>query len=305
MNSPMRSSRTNDPSSSARPAETSPWRDLLRTARASLGDANEAFVLAEEAAHVSRTELVLALDTVPRASDRARFQALVERRSRGAPLQHVVGHWGFRRLDLFVDGRALVPRPETEFTVEVALAELTRRRSFGEPALVVELGTGSGAIACSLVAELDSVSVVATDCSVRALEVAGVNRARLARNQANRVEFRLGDWYAALDPSIAGRVDLVVANPPYIAASEWYDLDPVVRDFDPPEALVAGETGREAIEKILRGASAWLARDAAVVVEIAPNQAPGAVAFAFECGARDVEVRRDLAGRDRVVVVRW
>jgi release factor glutamine methyltransferase len=262
-------------------------------------------ILGEEAAGSSRADFVLAMDTIPEDPDRARFGALVEQRSHGAPLQHVVGHWGFRRLDLVVDGRVLVPRPETEFTVEVALGELAARDTPGARTLAVDLGTGSGAIACSLVAELPGVSVVATDLSPAALEVAKLNRARLDPREADRIEFRFGDWYSALDPAMAGRVDLVVANPPYIAASEWRGLDPVVRDFDPFDALIAGETGREAIEEIVKGASAWLRDGAPVVVEIAPDQAPAVTAFAAGCGVREIDVRRDLAGRDRVVVARW
>jgi len=295
----------NEPSSSARPAEARTWRELVSAARAVLGDGNEAMILGEEAAGSSRADFVLAMDTIPEDPDRARFGALVEQRSHGAPLQHVVGHWGFRRLDLVVDGRVLVPRPETEFTVEVALGELAARNTPGARTLAVDLGTGSGAIACSLVAECPGVSVVATDLSPAALEVAELNRARLDPGEADRIEFRFGDWYSALDPAMAGRVDLVVANPPYVAASEWRGLDPVVRDFDPPHALVAGETGREAIEEIVKGAPAWLREGAPVVVEIAPDQAPAVAAFAADCGARVVDVRRDLAGRDRVVVARW
>ena len=295
----------NEPSSSAPPAEARTWRELVSAARAVLGDGNEAMILGEEAAGSSRADFVLAMDTIPEDPDRARFGALVEQRSHGAPLQHVVGHWGFRRLDLVVDGRVLVPRPETEFTVEVALGELAARDTPGARTLAVDLGTGSGAIACSLVAELPGVSVVATDLSPAALEVAKLNRARLDPREADRIEFRLGDWYSALDPAMAGRIDLVVANPPYIAASEWRDLDPVVRDFDPFDALIAGETGREAIEEIVKGASAWLRDGAPVVVEIAPDQAPAVTAFAAGCGVREIDVRRDLAGRDRVVVARW
>jgi len=295
----------NEPGSSARPAEARTGRELVSAAREVLGDGNEAMILGEEAAGSSRADFVLAMDTIPEDPDRARFGALVEQRSHGAPLQHVVGHWGFRRLDLVVDGRVLVPRPETEFTVEVALGELAARNTPGARTLAVDLGTGSGAIACSLVAECPGVSVVATDLSPAALEVAELNRARLDPGEADRIEFRLGDWYSALDPAMAGRIDLVVANPPYIAASEWRDLDPVVRDFDPREALVAGETGREAIEVILEGAPAWLSRDGAAVVELAPHQVAAAVAFAGACGAVGTQVRRDLSGRDRVLVARW
>jgi release factor glutamine methyltransferase len=295
----------NDRISSAPPAEAPTWRDLVTAARTTLGRGDEALILAQEAAGLPAAEFVLVLDACPEAPDRARFLTLVDRRRGGAPLQHVLGHWGFRSLDLLVDGRALVPRPETEFTVEVALAEIAARWPSGHPVLVVELGTGSGAIACSLVVEREALRVIATDLSPAALAIAKLNRSRLDPGRAGRIEFRSGDWYGALDPGIAGKVDLIVANPPYIAASEWHDLDPVVRDFDPREALVAGESGREAIEAVLRGAPTWLSVGAVAVVEIAPHQASAVVAFASGCGARSAEVHRDLTGRDRVLVARW
>ena len=295
----------NDRSSSAPAAEAPTWRDLVTGARTTLGRGDEAFVLAGEAAGLPAAEFVLALDTAPSAPARARFLTLVGRRRGGEPLQHVVGHWGFRSLDLLVDGRALVPRPETEFTVEVALAEIAARRPGGAPLLAVELGTGSGAICCSLVTEREALRVIATDLSPDALCLAEANRARLDPGAAGRIEFRSGDWYGALDPGTAGKVDLIVANPPYVSAAEWHDLDPVVRDFDPREALVAGESGCESIEAILRGAPTWLSEGGAAVVEIAPRQASAVVAFASGCGAQSAEVRRDLAGRDRVLVARW
>ena len=173
----------------------------------------------------------------------------------------MLGHWGFRTLDVVVDRRVLVPRPETESLVSVALAEIETLRGLrpGREVLAVDLGTGSGVIALSLVAERSSLRVIATDNDKAALDVARANLSRISSDAAARVELRHGDWYLALPRDILGRVDLIVANPPYLAAHEWAKLDPTVRDFDPFEALVAGPSGLEAIEAIVAGASAWLA----------------------------------------------
>jgi len=284
------------------PAEAT-WRELIEEARLSLKSLQEARWIAEDV--VASPSREINLDAVPDASQRERFFEFVASRARGDPLQLVLGHWSFRSLDLLVDRRALIPRPETEVLVEVALEELSKLQHLNSAPVVVDLGTGSGAVACALVAENGSVHVVATDQSADALELAELNRKRLPESAARRIEFRRGDWFDALDTDLEGRVSLVVSNPPYIARAEWKDLEPAVRDFDPEPALVAGEAGTEAIDAILGGAGHWLARGGAVVLEIAPPQAPGVRATARMHGARHVELRRDLTGRDRVLVARW
>jgi release factor glutamine methyltransferase len=221
---------------------------------------------------------------------------MVERRLNGEPLQYVLGFWGFRRLELAVDRRVLIPRPETEQVVEAALEVLDRTGRSG--ATVVDLGTGSGAIAISIAGERPGTRVWATDLSNHALQVARSN------DPAGRVRFVAGDWWDALPAALKGHVDLVVSNPPYVAAFEVADLDPKVRDWEPEMALVAGERGTEAIEAVVGGARSWLGPGGGLVVELAPHQAAGMAAFAARLGYVGVAVLRDLAGRDRILVGR-
>ena len=221
----------------------------------------------------------------------------------------MLGRWSFRRLELRVDGRALVPRPETEVVAGEALAALAARDVAGGgrrngPPVAVDLGTGSGAIACALVDEHPGVRVVAVELAEEARRLAEENRAALAPSAAARLEVRAGSWYQPLQ-DLAGVVDVVVSNPPYLSAAEWPDLEAVVRDFDPYGALVAGPTGLEAIEAVLAGAPGVLAPGGVVVTELAPDQAAAAVELARRYGAGDAEVRRDLAGRLRCLVARW
>jgi release factor glutamine methyltransferase len=229
----------------------------------------------------------------------------------GVPLQHVVGHWTFRTLELAVDRRALIPRPETEMLVSVALDELDRLAgSRLAPLRCLDLGTGAGAIALSLVSECPDVSVVATDASTEALALAAENRSRLAEPLGDRVEFRHGDWYEALaatggETSSVVPFDLICANPPYLSEAEWRDVDPIVRDYDPAQALVAGVVGTEQIELILAGAGKHLSDGGSLVVEIGWKQGAEATGLARSAGAGHVAVLPDLAGRDRVLLARF
>ena len=222
---------------------------------------------------------------------------MLARREQGEPLQYVVGRWGFRRLDLFVDRRVLIPRPETEVVVEEALVEARRLGA----RTAVDLGTGSGAIALSLAVEDVELRVWATDASADAVAVARANTAGLGR-PGGRVTVVEGSWFDPLPDELRGVVDLVVSNPPYVAADE--ELPAEVADWEPAAALVAGPTGLEAVEAITAEAPVWLGRPGALVVEIAPHQAPDAAALARRSGFTDVEIRPDLTGRDRVLVAR-
>jgi release factor glutamine methyltransferase len=231
---------------------------------------------------------------------------MVARRRGGEPLQYVVGRWQFRRLDLLVDGRVLIPRPETETVVDVALAEAARLSprpaSVGEELVAVDLGTGSGAIALSLALELDgSAQVWATDISPAALAVAGANLASTGGRAASRVTFASGSWFDALPGTLRGRISLLVSNPPYVAHG---DRLPPELAWEPPEALFAGTTGLEAVDHILAEAPVWMARPGVAVLEIAPHQAAIAVERAREAGFTSVDVRPDLAGRPRALVAR-
>lgn len=247
---------------------------------------------------------------------------LADRRAAGEPLQYVLGSWAFRSLELHVDRRVLIPRPETEQVVEVALAELARTdaaRSADDPdddapLVCVDLGTGSGAIALSLAVEGAAlgrtVEVWATDASSDALDVARANLAVLAATDpraAARVTLADGRWFAALPDRLARRVDLVVANPPYVSEAEYAELDPTVREWEPRSALVAhrgdsGVAGLADIESVVAGAGSWLRRHGGLVVELAPAQAYGAIDAARRAGFGRVGTARDLAGRLRMLV---
>lgn len=276
------------------------YGELLRDVAAQLGDRLEARRLLQAAAGLSSAALVTSLEEAVPSPVVSTAQSLAARRLAGEPLQHVLGHWGFRTLEVNVDGRALVPRPETELLVELALA--------GGPALdpasprALDLGTGSGVIALSLALEHPRLHAVGVDVSAPALELAAENREMLDDRVARRVRFLQGSWYEPLSPTDRGAFDLVVANPPYLAAGEWASLDPVVRDYDPYEALVAGPTGLEAIVSVVEGAAEFLRPAGRLLVEIAPHQAEAALRLARRAGFDAAEVTCDLAGRPRVLV---
>ena len=274
------------------------WGDLRRAVERELGAADDARRIVEEACGAD-----WAARLGEPVSERAAgyVQRMVARRRNGEPLQYAVGRWGFRHLDLFVDSRVLIPRPETEVVAGVALEQLI---TLGRDPTVVDLGTGSGAIALSIAHEVPDAHVWATDVSSDALAVARANLAGLGGRAAPRVRLVAGSWFDALPSELRGQVQLIVSNPPYVAEHEVADLPPEVARWEPMSALVAGPTGLEQIEHIVAGAPAWLARPGALVVELAPHQSDAAAALARDAGFVDVVVRPDLAGRARALVGR-
>jgi len=285
------------------------WAELSREAHQRLGDAREARWLTEEASGRPAPEW----HEPATALGAARLWEMVERRRAGEPLQYVIGHWPFRDLDLLVDRRVLIPRPETEITAEVALEEAVRagaRRGCPDPwglpstYAVADLGTGSGALALALVTELPEAEVWATDADADALHVAGANLVGVGQ-AATRVRLAQGLWYEALPQALRERLVVIVANPPYVAEAEHAALPAEVRDHEPRSALVPGPRGTEALEHLLDGAPRWLAPGGALVLEMAPHHAAALTQRAQEIGYRQVEVRPDLTGRDRVLVARW
>ncbi len=285
--------------------ETTTWRALhdevlarLRAAGVDNAD-QEARWLLERATGWSPGELVVNLDRPATERGATHLHVMVERRVAGEPLQYVLGRWGFRTLDLYVDRRVLIPRPETEVVAQVALDECRRLGA----RLAVYLGTGSGALALALAVERPGLEVWGTDASADALAVARANLAALGR-AARHVRLAEGRWFAALPAELAGRVDVVVANPPYVAEMEMADLPAEVRDWEPRAALCAGTTGREDIDQILDEAPRWLARPGSLVVELAPHQAREGRRRALAAGFTSASVWPDLAGRDRVLLAR-
>jgi release factor glutamine methyltransferase len=278
------------------------WRELLAQATDTLGDANEARWLCEEVYGERGATFQAALSQAVNERLVVRFDKLLARRQAGEPLQYVLGSWSFRTVELMVDSRVLIPRPETEVVVGVAL---DRARALPDRVRAVDLGTGSGAIALALAAELPigSVEVWGTDLSEDALDVARANLAGLGR-RGSAVRFVQGSWFDALPVELAGAVNLIVANPPYIAPDDP-ELDEAVRLWEPHLALFADSHGLAAYETIIADAPRWLAEGGWLVLEIGHRQAAAVSALCVGAGMIDVAIHRDLAGLDRVVVARF
>jgi release factor glutamine methyltransferase len=233
----------------------------------------------------------------------AHVRSMTSRRASGEPLQYALGEWSFRGLDLFVDRRVLIPRPETEQTAEVAIelaAMLGTQKSARKPSLVADLGTGSGAIALAMAMEVPEANVWATDISADALAVARANLASIG-SHATRVRLVEGDWFDALPRELQGQLHVVVANPPYVSEAEFERLPDEIRDYEPRVALVSGPTGLEHLERLLVDAPGWLQPSGSIVLEIAPDLAHRTRDVALGAGYRDVTITPDLAGRDRVL----
>jgi release factor glutamine methyltransferase len=267
---------------------------LASSARQALGAATDALraagvedprldaeLLLAEAMGVDRATLVAeGADVAPPAA--RRFGEMVRRRLRREPVAYILGRRGFRRIELAVDRRVLVPRPETELLVEVALER--------EPASLLDVGTGSGAVALAIAEELPGCEVTATDTSAPALDVARENAERLGL--AGRVRFLLGTVPEGRS------FELIVANLPYIAAPDWPSLPPEVRDWEPHEALLAGADGLDAIRALLTVPL----RAGAVALEVGEGQAGAVAELVREAGFGAVQTRQDLAGIERVVI---
>jgi release factor glutamine methyltransferase len=195
------------------------------------------------------------------AAERHAVDLLARRRVAGEPLQYLEGTVDFAGLELVVDSRVLIPRPETEYLTELLA------RTAPPPRLIVDLCTGSGALALTLKKQFPESKVVGTDISPEALAVAALNS---DRNRLE-VEWRLGDLFDALPPEFSGRIDLLVANPPYVSEADWAGLPVDVR-HEPRHALVAGPDGLEKIEVILNGLDEWLAAGGSAWIEVGDSQ---------------------------------
>jgi release factor glutamine methyltransferase len=247
----------------------------------------DADLLLAEATGRDRGALVADPDAGVEAAAARRFGGMVRRRLAREPVAYILGRKGFRGIDLAVDRRALIPRPETELLVEVAV-EL-------QPATVLDVGTGSGAVALAVAGELPEARVVATDTSAAALELARSNAARLG--VSDRVRFEPGTLPG-------GRYDLLLANLPYVSEAEWGNLAPEIVNFEPREALVAGPTGLEAIVALLDALTRGATEADAVALEVGAGQAAKVVGLVRSAGFGEHRVIPDLAGIDRVVIAR-
>ncbi len=246
----------------------------------------DAEILLSHVLNVSRSKLALEASRKLSRPEEKTLERLVVRREGREPLAYVLGEWGFRRLTLSVDRRVLVPRPETEIVVERCLALIG---GLDEPR-VLDVGTGSGAIALAIADEHPGARVTGIDASPGALEVAGANALRTGLD----IELREWDLFTGLPD---GPWDLVVSNPPYVLPEEIEALAPEVRDWEPREALV----GVGATEAVARGAVDVLEPGGALVLEVAAGDAVRIASMLAALGYADVATTRDLADRNRVV----
>jgi release factor glutamine methyltransferase len=272
-------------------------RELWTQTTGVIGARHEARWLCEVATALDGQDFVRNLDQ--RATERmvAHLDSMVARYRAGEPLQYVLGRWSFRRVDLAVDRRVLIPRPETELVAGVAI-ELAREVE--PPRSVADLGTGSGAIGLSLAAELplEGTTVWITDRSADALALASANISGIGR-AARNVRAAVGSWFAALPPG--ERFDVIVSNPPYVAEGSP-DLEPSVGEWEPVEALLSGADGLDAIREIVGGAREHLSGGGWLVLEIGADQGEAVRVLMRNAGYESVEIREDLAGRDRIAI---
>jgi release factor glutamine methyltransferase len=239
------------------------------------------------------------------ADPRSVALALARRRMAGEPLQYLLGSWPFRTLELELSPAALIPRPETEQLVEVALDRLRRVAPGSGPLVVVDLGAGSGAIGLSVAVELAGerqFELHLSDLSADALALAGRNAARLGVD----AWLHEGSWFEALPETLIGRVGLLISNPPYVPCELAGSLDPVL-DHEPSGALYAqsgsdGSPGMAEVESILDGLRPWLAPRGLLAVEMGEDQVRPALALAGARGLVELAAFEDLAGRPRGIV---
>src|SRR5262245_3757050 len=248
----------------------------------------DAELLLADATGLDRARLAADPDAGVAPDAARRVGEMVRRRVRREPVAYILGRKGFRRIELAVDGRALVPRPETELLVEIAI-EL-------EPRTALEVGTGSGAVALSIAHALPACEVTATETSTTALALARENAERLGIDGRVRLE-------RGTVPE-GGQFDLVLANLPYVREDEWGGLEPEITRYEPREALVAGGDGIEVIASVAPAAAAALAPGGSLAFEVGVGQAGLVAELMLDLGFGQVEGRQDLAGIPRVVLGR-
>lgn len=274
------------------------YRQLFRAGAALLGgrpqDLLEAKVLLLRAAGLTEERYLAAPERPCPAPAEAYFRRLVDRRRGGEPISHLTGTKEFWSIPFEVSPSVLVPRPETEVLVEKVL-ELSSRGDED----IVDVGTGSGCIAVALAQELPRARIRAVDVSERALRVA---RRNAARHKARHIEFRRSDLLAAFRGS-GLTFDFIVSNPPYIARSDWDGLPADVREFEPRRALLAGASGLELIERLVRRSASFLKPGGYLIFEIGEDQRDRVLGL-FGRRWTEIETAWDLAGKPRVITAR-
>lgn len=293
----MAGERTPDPRS-----DEVTWRTLLAETSAILGETAQARWLCETASGSEGDDFIDRLDEPATQRMVAHLDAMVARYRSGEPLAYVLGHWSFRRIELMVDPRVLIPRPETEVVAGRAI-QLALQSTASAPQIrrVADLGTGSGAIGLSIVDELplSGTEVWLTDESEECLDVARANAAGLGRRASN-VRIACGSWFESLPRDSIESFDVIVSNPPYIAEGDD-EVEQSVLAWEPRTALFAGTDGLRDLRTIVHGAQRWLRPGGWLIVEIGHRQGSAVREMFLERGFDDVQVGQDLTGRDRYV----
>jgi release factor glutamine methyltransferase len=281
--------------------DTISWREMLAATVEQLGNAQEARWLCEHASGMDSAEFSAEQDQLVTVACAKSLNSMVRDRLSGVPLQYVMKRWAFRHLDIMVDKRVLIPRPETEQVVQVAL-DIARKTSSDQALRVVDLGTGSGVIGLSMAFELgaEAAHVWLTDASVDALDVARANMVGIGRAAAN-VRVVHGSWWDALPQDIAGQIDIAICNPPYIAQDDG-EVAPDVHLYEPHSALYASDNGLSDLRTVIEGASSWLKKSGWLVLEIGYQQGAEVLAMMSASGFVGAEIKQDLSGRDRIAV---
>ena len=279
-------------------AEHITWRAMLQRVEEQVGQRNIARWLCEHASGCDADEFSEVLDELVSERSGQQLHDMLQRFALGEPLQYVMGRWAFRQLDLLVDKRVLIPRPETELIVDIVKNNLGAKR---EAITLVDLGTGSGAIGLSLLHELPlgAATVWMTDESEDALHVARANAAGIGR-PAIGARFAHGNWCDALPADLVGVCDVVVSNPPYIAEGDA-EVEASVLQWEPSDALFAGVDGLADIAQIVQTVPKWLAAGGMLVTEMGYTQASAIQQLFSAAGFTHVTVHQDLTGRDRFV----
>jgi release factor glutamine methyltransferase len=261
----------------------------------------DAEVLLSHIIHRDRVWLITHRDDVLDDKNQRDFDEAIERRSKREPLQYIIGNQEFWGLEFKVTPDVLIPRPETEFIIEAAIAMVQDRN---KPVRIIDLCTGSGCIAVSLAKELANAHVIATDASEKALAVARENTRD--HGVADRIRYLEGDLFEPLkELDIRGQIDIIVSNPPYVRESDLAALQSEVKDYEPLMALVAGPEGTEIAQRIIRHATEYLKKNGALIMEMGLGQAGALTRMTEATGAYGKsEVLKDLAGIERVIVAR-
>jgi release factor glutamine methyltransferase len=256
----------------------------------------DAELMLSHALHCQRLDLYLYPDKPVTEAERVVFRSFIKRRANREPVAYILGYKEFWGRTFEVDSRVLIPRPETETLIEVAITKLSKT----DTCLIADLGTGSGCIGVTLASEFQGIRVIASDISGGALEVAKKNAAK--SDVADRIIHCKGDW-CDIFPTVTTpcSVELILSNPPYIPSADLHKLQPEILKFEPSIALEGGKNGITSYEKLIKDAGHWLTSGGWLIMEIGCRQAETVQRYLTDASFVSIECKQDGTGRDRVL----